>query len=403
MSSILVFLERKPFGGAERATSLILQLLANEGFNLTVVAGSKNIESLKNVKWVYSPLLDVPSKLHLWLTLLRPMINQFGELIKKSDVVYIPRLAYPIIPLAKKYGKKIVVHLHDYQPMSYCAAAFPSSLKKYDIDLLSDVKASLQHELLENENVWRAIFCSLVTPLNKLCGIWLSEADEIICVSKKQREIIGSAMPELMNRLRVIYNPLPKQPLVEKDLSNQPSMLYLGGDSYTKGFHMFLKVSCEILKRNHNVKFQLTRNLKNARNKAVIETLNKRFDGAYRLLGHLKYKDVLRLHSTNHAILFPSVWEEPLPYAVVESMLSGTLPIASRVGGVPEIVQGTYAEKMMFTPGDVEESVRRIEEVLSLSEESLIDIGASLRESILKKFNVNMIRDQLLDIFSESS
>ena len=197
MSSILVFLERKPFGGAERATSLILQLLANEGYNLTVVTGAKNMVSLKNLRWVYSPLLDVPSKLHLWLNLLRPRLNQFDALIKKSDVVYIPRLAYPVIPLVKKYGKKVVVHLHDYQPVAYCAATFHSSLKNYNTDLLSDMKASLQHELLENENISSAILCSLVAPLNKLCGLWLSEADEIICVSKKQREIIGSVMPEL--------------------------------------------------------------------------------------------------------------------------------------------------------------------------------------------------------------
>jgi glycogen synthase len=30
-------------------------------------------------------------------------------------------------------------------------------------------------------------------------------------------------------------------------------------------------------------------------------------------------------------------------------MLMGTLPVASRVGGIPEIIEGTYAERMMFS------------------------------------------------------
>jgi glycosyltransferase involved in cell wall biosynthesis len=80
-------------------------------------------------------------------------------------------------------------------------------------------------------------------------------------------------------------------------------------------------------------------------------------------------------------------------------MLAGTIPIASKLGGVPEIIRGTYAEKMMFTPGDVDELVDKMEEVMSLSREQLIDIGAGLRESALRKFDVNIIKGQMLDVF----
>jgi glycosyltransferase involved in cell wall biosynthesis len=62
-------------------------------------------------------------------------------------------------------------------------------------------------------------------------------------------------------------------------------------------------------------------------------------------------------------------------------MLTGTLPIASKVGGVPEIVQETYAEHLLFTPGDVNEMVDKMELVASLSKEQLIDIRFKLRES----------------------
>ena len=44
------------------------------------------------------------------------------------------------------------------------------------------------------------------------------------------------------------------------------------------------------------------------------------------------------LHSRAYALLSPSIWEEPLPYVVIKSMLMGTIPIAARTGGVPEVV-----------------------------------------------------------------
>ncbi len=404
MSSILVFLERKPFGGAERATHLILKLLANEGFNITVVTGANgSIKKIKNVDWMYSPLLDAPSKSHLWTKLLSPSINQFKGLIKENDVVYVPRLAYPIIPLAKRCGKKVVVHLHDYQPIAYRAEAFPSFLcskQQKATSFLSDMKNSLRHELLDCESTKRALCCSLISPVNKLCELWLNEADEIICVSKKQRDIIGTAIPTLRGKLTVIYNPLPEQPFIEKRISKQPTILYLGGDCYNKGFNLFLKGSYELLKRYPEVKFHFAGPIKNEKNKTVFENLNKEFKGNYEILGHLKNDAVLKLHSSSYALLFMSILEEPLPYAVIEAMLSGTIPISSRVGGVPEMLEGTFAEKMMFTPGEVDSAVKRMEDVLSLPEESLTAIGTNLRVNIMKKLDITLIRDQLLDVFS---
>ena len=43
-------------------------------------------------------------------------------MLYESDVVYIPRLAFPVIPYAKALGKTVIVHLHDYIPVSYSAA-----------------------------------------------------------------------------------------------------------------------------------------------------------------------------------------------------------------------------------------------------------------------------------------
>jgi len=118
------------------------------------------------------------------------------------------------------------------------------------------------------------------------------------------------------------------------------------------------------------------------------------------LLGNVRYEELFRLHSNVIALIFPSIWEEPLPYAVIESMLCGTIPIASRVGGIPEIVEGTYAENMLFKPGDASGLVEKIDELLLLSKEELIDIGTSLRQSTLRRFRIEDASESLFSIFA---
>lgn len=308
MKSILVLLEKRPYGGAEIATHLIVKLLANEGFNLTVATGTWD-----------------------------------------------------------------------------------------RIQNMSARALSLQYGILEHKGVRRAVACSLATPLNALSRLWVNEADDIICVSKSQARMIGHELPRLADKIKVVYNPLPNIPVARKRLQNT-TIMYLGGDRYVKGFHIFLKASCKLLKGNSNAEFLLLGEYGNT-NRLLIKTLKERFKGGYNLLGYLEHEEVLRFHAISHALLFPSILDEPLPYAVLEAMLSGTLPIASRVGGIPEIVKGTLAEEMLFEPGNIEECVNKIELVLAMSNEQVRDVGLGLREAVLKKFDLEVTRKKLLEIF----
>jgi glycosyltransferase involved in cell wall biosynthesis len=396
MTSLIVISEKYwPYGGAELATHLIVRALRDEGFNITVATGIKNFRCLKGVRYIYLPLLNARTKIHLWKNMLL-VRESLTKLIRKHNVLYIPKLAYPVIPIAKKFGKKVIVHLHDYQPISYEADYYPSE-GDHDPTMLHEFSKTMKVELFNHESSVRALIASFLTPINYLNRLWIPKADEIICVSARQSEIIKRAMPELAGKIRVIYNLPPAVPYAPKR-TNEPAFLYIGGDSYYKGFHIFLKATSLISKKN-SVHFFLTRNYKN-KSRILINFLNKRFDNAYNMLGWLSQERLLVLHSMVCGLIFPSIWEEPLPYGVIESMLAGTIPIASRVGGIPEIVQGTYTERMLFTPGDADELADKMEEVLSLSKEQLINIGVSLREAALRRFDADAIRVQLLNVFT---
>jgi len=187
MSSVLVVTERYwPDGsGWELATHLILDILRKR-FAVTVVTGTKKPSKLPSVRYVYEPLLSKREKPVLWLTTARLVHTQrLQKLLRESDGVYVPRFAFPIIPYAKKLGKKVVVHLHGYIPVSYTATVLaPYEEHKHRI-ALDNIKLecmrSLNHCLGVNLLWW----------LPKLAKKQISQVDEIICVSKRQAEIIA--------------------------------------------------------------------------------------------------------------------------------------------------------------------------------------------------------------------
>jgi len=402
MTNILIISEKywPDGGGAEHATHLVLELLKNTGnFNMTVLTGTKEPKRIDGVDYIYSQALDTSTKIQLWKNLI--ISNKFGcfdNLVKRSDIVYIPRLGYPLIPLAKRYKKKVVVHLHDFQPITYCAGIFANAKSEQHWKLLEDMRRSAEFEIYENKSILRAFLSSLVTPVNKINEPWINLSDNIICVSKKQNGIIQTYQPELKDKLKTIYNPLPNIPNIKKNLQT-PTMLYLGGGRYFKGFYTLLNTFPKILSRGYDIRFLLINGFDDS-TKLMFKKLNIEHGGKFIVQGHIDYKKMLSLYEVSYALLFTSILEEPLSYTVLESMLAGTLPIVSGVGGVFELVRGTLAESMIFKPNNSEQLLERIEYVLSLSREQILNLGIGLRESVIDRFNNYTIQQQLLKIFA---
>jgi len=371
-------------GGAELATHLILEILRKE-FNIVVLTGTQNPTKLPGVQYIYEPLLAKREKVWLWLNASRLTTSQrFQKTLRESDVVYIPRFSFPIIPIAKKFGKNVVVHLHDYIPISYTATVLaPYEQHRGRItrdDIMMECRKGLKYCVGVGAFWW----------LPRLARRWVSQADAVICVSNRQCEIIRESMPEIKGKSVVIYNPLPNTSPVGKELGDEKILLYLGGPSFVKGFHLVLKVANELLRKYRNLRILMTK-MKGYRS----------LPSNCVALGELPYRDVVRLHSRAYALLFPSIWEEPLPYVVVESMLMGTIPIAARTGGVPEVVAGSPAENYLFTPGDANELMDKIEAVLTQSRDYLLDVGIKLRDHVLRLFG--NVENRVVNFFELAS
>lgn len=73
--------------------------------------------------------------------------------------------------------------------------------------------------------------------------------------------------------------------------------------------------------------------------------------GRVSFLGPLDTEALKSFYARIHALVVPSVWEEPAGLVLVEGALAGVPLVASRVGGIPEIV-GDPDEALLVPPGD---------------------------------------------------
>jgi len=400
MSSLLVVTERywPDGGGGELATHLLINILRKK-FNVVVVTGTRNASKASCVEYIYEPLLSKREKPMLWMNTLRLINNQrFQKLLDESDIVYTPRFAFPIVPFAKKLGKKVVVHLHDYIPISYTATVLaPYEEHKHRI--------ALDNIALEcTKSVRHCVGVSLLWWLPKLARKWISQADKIICVSRRQAEIIADQAPGLRDKIEVVYNPLLPEIInaePRKELDDTPTFLYVGGDSYIKGFHILLKAMKELSEQGIRLRIFLAGEYNYSSLRILSELRSKYQSLKIWVLGKVSHKNVIKLHEKSWALIFPSITEEPLPYAVVEAMTLGTISVASSVGGVPEIVGDCPAKKFLFKPGDVNDLIEKLKILTSQSKENILSLAMECRNHIMKIFNKENIERKMVKAFKK--
>jgi glycosyltransferase involved in cell wall biosynthesis len=91
---------------------------------------------------------------------------------------------------------------------------------------------------------------------------------------------------------------------------------------------------------------------------------------------------------------------ESFPYVVLEAGAAGKPLIATRVGGIPEIVAETQTE--LVEAGSVPDLIRAMEWVLANPAEAQAR-AAELRATVQRKFTVAAMTDQVLDFYRPAS
>jgi glycosyltransferase involved in cell wall biosynthesis len=112
-------------------------------------------------------------------------------------------------------------------------------------------------------------------------------------------------------------------------------------------------------------------------------------------LGHMKTTSPL--YQLSDLTVLPSLYSEPFGRSIIESMACGTPVLASKIGGIPEILFNEF-EDLMFTPGDERELSIKINTFINWRENQK-ELGKKSREHVLNKFTLHQTISQIEELF----
>jgi len=168
----------------------------------------------------------------------------------------------------------------------------------------------------------------------------LKEAEKIVTVSDAVGKIYASTGLDA-KKLITVYN-LPPEPIFDTDLAERLKkelnlvgkkiVLYVGKMSYGKGADVLINAIPKVLEKLPDTYFIFA-----GRDNPLIP-LPPPLNRNVKILGHISHDKVQALYSLCDLVVIPSVWQEPYPRVALEALTYKKSIVATRVGGIPEIV-----------------------------------------------------------------
>jgi glycosyltransferase involved in cell wall biosynthesis len=108
-------------------------------------------------------------------------------------------------------------------------------------------------------------------------------------------------------------------------------------------------------------------------------------------LGHLLNPQPI--YCISDVVVVPSLWLEAFGRVVAEAMACGTPVIASRVGGIPEILTDRFQDYLV-EPGDEADLFHALKQTIGWKDNHP-ELGQQCREHILQKFNLEQMNNEI--------
>ncbi|TFW34376.1 glycosyltransferase family 4 protein [Massilia horti] len=147
----------------------------------------------------------------------------------------------------------------------------------------------------------------------------------------------------------VVYNPMPLPAPVEFGARAPAQVLFLGKLGQAKGTWDLLHAVAQIVRRHPHLRLILAGDGELMRAQELMRRLG--IEDQVELLGWVGERARTQLLERASVCVLPS-YAEGLPMSVLEAMAAGVPVVATRVGGIPEVITDGV-EGLLVAPGDV--------------------------------------------------
>jgi glycosyltransferase involved in cell wall biosynthesis len=221
---------------------------------------------------------------------------------------------------------------------------------------------------------------------NFLDKITLPLADYVVSNSEAGKHILIEREHVKGNKIEVIYNGImePEMHRTKKRDGEKKIVGFVGYMTKQKGVDILLEAAHMLGKGLPNIEFVL---VGDGSQRKYLEKLAKKLEmgNTVRFMGHrkrpteqMKEFDVLAV---------PSLWEG-VPNVILEAMMYGIPVVASRVGGVPEVIEEGVTG-FLVKPRDACELAKKIEYMLRMRPEERMQMSENEKATARKKFSMD--------------
>jgi glycosyltransferase involved in cell wall biosynthesis len=186
---------------------------------------------------------------------------------------------------------------------------------------------------------------------------WRSSFAAMVANSEATRTSLLAAGLEDVSVIPCAVASRPRRP----PLGAVPTALFCGRLVREKGVHVLLQSWGEVVRQISNVRLLI------AGDGPERKQLESMAPPGTTFLGHLACEELERVAGQAWVQVVPSIWQEGFGLAAAEAMARGTAVIASRTGGLPELVRAsetTSATGRLVAPNDRSELAASLIETL---------------------------------------
>jgi len=378
-----------PKGGADKYYLNLVNELKKRGHQVAVFAmqdknnWSSNYSKYfsKNINWQKNKLINAFKIIYNF-----EAKKKFEQLIIdfKPDIIHYHniyhQLSPSIITVAKKYGIKNLMHLHDYKLICPNYKLFTNNRVCQRCNKHKYYNCILNK--CQHESYFKSSLLALEMYIHHpILNIYQKNIDHFISPSQfLKNKFVEFGWDE--KKFSVLVNPIDDDLLKQTISQEKNYLLYFGRLSQEKGIETLID-AC--LKTKQKLKI-------------VGTGLDYKLKYKSELIEFLDYKqgdELSIIISEAKAVVMPSIWYENMPLNILEALSLSKVVIASKIGGIPEIIKDKV-NGFLFKAGDSDDLVKVIN---NLDKYNLSDIKVKAKESV-KTYTLLTNVDKLIGIYS---
>jgi len=314
-----------------------------------------------------------------------PVFRVNSVLGGSSEAIGIPRTA-ELKAIIKKIKPDVVHSHHAFTPVSLLVLkaakelGVPTVLTNHCIYFFYDA-----------DYIWKPASYVLF-PYRK----YINKADKIIAVSKVAANFISYFIDD-SKKILVIPNGIKMKEFLVKDKKfDAKTVLFVGRIVYRKGIHVLVEAMSKVIKKKKEAKLII---IGEGYFRPFIENLIK----IYHIEKNVIFKKGLSRHQLKkyyqraNIFVCPSLFGESFGIVLLEAMASGTPIIASRHGGIKEVIRDNETG-ILVKPGDVEGLAEKI--LLFLNNPQLSErISKKAFQEVKRKYSWEIVGRKIEEVY----